>query len=319
MCLPKDRSDVLQSACAPLLTTDRKYTVVEAGDDHTVVVPRPATLFASPIDGCTDDLQCQEIDLALIGNSTTLQAHNYHCEPDPAGGGVPQCVVACGSASDSPCDAGSICDSGTGRCILGPLDVAAECVAPLQNYEYHAGQAFTIVSTQHEYTGRQLVDPATGLCVPDATKSPLVVQRFHRLEAPCTDLSVTATTPNPCSLTLTEPFAISGGGIGLRTTSGIRIRSVGLTFDMTDVAIPLPGFPGVRYSPIFDDYSMVMSITAGFSALNVNLFAPVPQRIRLSPYGELYIVDSGDDSANFSTGQVVPLLQNGTIGAFILK
>lgn len=320
MCLPKASRDQLLAACAPLLTTLRRYTVVEAADDHTVVVPRPATLFASPIDGCTDDLQCSEIEASFLGDST-LTPHTYHCEPDPAGGGPPQCVVACGAPTDPDCDPGSICDQGTGRCINGPIEVNPDCLAPLQNFEYHAGSAFTIVSSQHEYGSSQKVDPQTGFCVPDATKGPLVLQRFHRLEAPCTDLSITATTPNPCSLNLTEPYTLpNGGGVALRQTYGIRIRSVGITFDMTDIAIPLPGFPGARYSPIFDDYTMVMEIAAGFNPLTTSLFAPLPERIRIAPSTSLYIVDSGDDSANFSTGQVVPLVNiDGTLSPNILK
>jgi hypothetical protein len=221
----------------------------------------------------------------------------------------------CGAVDDIPCDEGSICDpgvdpaSGTGHCILGPIVVDSSCLRPLQNFEYRGGSAFTIVSSQDEFGSRQKVDPQSGLCVPDETKGPLVIQRFHRLEAPCTDLSISATTPNPCSLTLTEPANLPTGGIVTRQSYGIRIRSVGVTFDVTDVALPFLPIPGVRFSPIFDDYTMNFSFTAGFAPLNNILSAPLPERVREAPDTTLWFVDSGDDSANFSTGQIIPMFQ----------
>src|SRR5262249_3231910 len=137
-------------------------------------------------------------------------------------------------------------DAATGRnpgtCVFGPVAFPPECVFPLQRYAYRAGDAFTIISSQSEYQSR-LIEDANGQCVEDPTLSPLVVQRFYRLEPPCVDIAgqpETETFPNPCSVTFNEPIFGKDPSVAanLRKSRGIRIRSLGVTLDVTDVGIP---------------------------------------------------------------------------------
>lgn len=316
MCVAAAQRDQVLTACQSALTSRREYSVLEAGDDHTIVVPRPDILIGSPIDGCSDAVQCSEIDALLhpppVGSSAG--PHTFSCAGDPVMGGPARCIYSC--TADADCLAGSVCDVPTSRCILGPVDIAPSCVLPAQRYEYRAGDAFSVISSQDEYGSRERVDPGSGLCVPDTSLSPLVVNRFHRIEPPCTDLSVTGIAPNPCSIPdLTEPVpSASGTTFDQRPAFGIRIRSVGITLDVTDVAIPLlnpqnlPELMGVRYSPIGDDYQMSIAIAGGFSPAFAGLDAALPQRLKIGPDSTLWVIDSGINSPLLRNGQVIPVV-----------
>ncbi len=322
MCVPTAQRDQILTTCQSVLTSRREYSVLEAGDDHTIVVPRPDILIGSPIDGCSDANQCGEIDAILHppAAGSTAAPHTFSCAVDPVMGGPSRCIYSC--TADSDCLAGSVCDVPTSRCVLGPIDFPSVCVLPAQRYEYRAGDAFSIISSQDEYGSRETVDPRSGLCVEDTSLSPLVVNRFHRIEPPCTDLSVTGIGPNPCSIpSLTEPVpSASGTTFDQRPAFGIRIRSVGITLDVTDVAIPLPNpnnlpeLMGVRYSPIGDDYSMQIAIAGGFSPAFAGLDAALPLRVKIGPDSTLWVIDSGINAPLLRNGQVIPV-QLGLVNA----
>lgn len=316
MCVATAQRDQVLTACQTLLTSRREYSVLEAGDDHTIVVARPDILIGSPIDGCSDANQCGEIDALLhpppVGS--TAGPHTFSCAVDPVMGGPARCIYSC--SADTDCLAGLVCDAPTSRCVLGPVDIEPSCVTPAQRYEYRAGDAFSVISSEDEYGSRERVDPGTGLCVPDPSLSPLVVNRFHRIEPPCTDLSVTGLGPNPCSIPdLTEPVpSASGTSFDQRPAFGIRIRSVGITLDVTDIAIPLPNpenlpeLIGVRYSPIGDDYQMSIAIAAGFSPAFAGLDAALPLRLKIGPDSTLWVIDSGINNPLLRNGQVIPVV-----------
>jgi hypothetical protein len=325
MCFPSERAADLRTLCRGLLTTSRRYTVTEAADNHAVVVTRPRILDWTPIDGCSDGAQCMQIEDSLFAIAEAADStvpvsprHTFSCEADPAYGGPKRCLYSC--QGDSDCVAGSSCELSSGHCVLGPLP-PPDCVAPLQRYTYRTGDAFSVTSTSDEYRSREVVDPNSGLCVEDQKLSPLAVQRVPRLVPDCTDLSVTAIAPNPCHIPdLTEPVpAQSGTGYDLRPAYGIRVRSLGVTFDLTDVAIPHPSLPGVRYSPIAHDYAMLLQFAGGFFPLAVQLQAALPERVRVGPGGSLILIDSGDIAGQVTTGQILTVANNGSLSSNRLR
>lgn len=325
MCMPKDRALELTTTCRAVLTAQRRYTAVETADDHLVFVPRPSVLYASPIGGCSSDAQCATIEDELLtaaeaaagSTAPTLARHTYSCAVEPSMGGPARCITTC--RADADCDEGTSCDLSSGRCIYAPLP-PGECVGALQRYEVRAGDAFSIVSSNGEYRSRQ-VRASDGRCVPDESASPLWVNRFHRVEPLCTDLSATATGPNPCVIPdLWEPLLNADGQkYDRRPAYGIRVRGPGLTFDVTDVAIPLPGHPGVLYSPIVGNFGIGIRIAGGFTPLSQPLTLMLPERIRKAPDGSLYIVDSGDIPFSFVHGQVRNLNQSGVPTTITLR
>jgi hypothetical protein len=324
MCVRTDLVTQLEADCREIMIASRRFTITKAANEQLVVVPRLDVLAATPIEGCTDDAQCNAIESYLVTQAMmsatpgqVVARHTYACDADPGRGGTRQCITTC--AMDSDCQEGAVCDAGVGRCFLGVLP-PPQCVTPSQNFEVLAGNAFSVTSTNDEYRGRQVVDAATGLCVEDKTLSPLINNRFHRVEPACTDQPaplVTVTAPNPCSVDLQEPVSDPNHPTvppKLRPARGIRVRSPGLSFDVTDVAIPYPdgaGLPqGLHYTPINGAYSMVLDIAAGFAPMTVPLGAALPSRIRRGPDGSLWVIDSGDLPTGAAAGQVIQVIQS---------
>jgi hypothetical protein len=323
LCVAANRVTDLTGACRDVLIANRRYTAAEVGDDHIVVVPRPALLYATPINGCTDSAQCEAIEDQLLSASDTptlkLPRHTYTCAVEPTMGGPARCITTC--SSDLQCSVGTVCDGGSGRCVYGVIP-PPDCLAQLQRYEVHAGDAFNVLSSNGEFRSRTIVDPASHLCVQDQSLSPLLVDRFHRIEPECTEdptspAAVTTVAPNPCLLKdLPEPVA-SNGGYTTRSAYAMRVRSVGVTLDITDVAVPLAGQPDVLYSPIVN-YSLPIAIKAGFTPYATSLVSALPTRIRVQPGGTLWFVDSGD-AIGLGTGQVLSMSSNGQLTGDFLR
>jgi hypothetical protein len=320
MCLPAIDVTRLLGDCRETMIASRRYSAIEVGDDHVVIVPRKDVLYATPLDGCTDDAQCNAIEDWLVAQAqagaapgTPIIRHTYTCDVDGPRGGPKRCITTC--AADVDCTAGSVCDTAIGQCILGAVP-PPQCLAPLQRYEILAGDAFSIISSNGEYKGRQKVDPKSGLCVEDTSLGPLVINRFHRIEPTCTDLSTSAVTPNPCFIPDLQEPTNDSGGFAMRPAYGIRVRSPGITFDMTDVAVPYPDAanqPGRLFTPVNQSYTMAMRIGGGFIPMALSLNEALPSRARLAPNNVLWIVDSGDYPNGLTTGQVVQIV-GATIG-----
>ncbi len=324
MCVPSARVIEFSGDCAPLLTTVRRYTVVEAGDDHAVLVTRPRALPETPIDGCIDAPQCQAIQEQLLSarESAAMQAHGtlarhkFTCEPDPVVGGPNQCIEACDA--DDACELGTTCEMApgatTGRCVLGPIP-PAKCIAPLQRYEFRAANAYTVLSSSAGYRNRGIVDPSTKLCAIDETKSPLLIARFGRNEPPCVDTSPTAIGPNPCTMVgMTEPIepVNTTSPIEPRDTDAVRIRAPGVSLDIVDISIPLvlDGVPAGRYSPVQFGYQFQIQVAGGaLPFIETAVLANLPTRVRRGLNGVPWVVDSGDSAVVGGTrGQIIQVV-----------
>jgi hypothetical protein len=244
------------------------------------------------------DVSAVEVAQGLEPGSLTR--FGFTCEADAAMGGPPRCLMTCETSDD--CEAGSDCLSG--RCVMGPIP-PPDCVAPLQRYEARAGDAYSVVGSETGYLHRWEAAP-DGSCVEDVTRSELLTGRFHRDEPVCGPDSLVAISPNPCRFEgLEEPVGSDAGIIQLRDTWAIRFRSVGLTFDVVDVAIPMPNDPGQFYSPIPAGYAFSFVLQSGFEPRVLNIRAAYPERIRTEPDGTLWILDSGDDTRAGTRGQVI--------------
>jgi hypothetical protein len=314
LCMPRDRANDLTSRCRDLLVTARVFTMTQVGQGRALLLTRPATLPASPIEGCTDAGQCSVIEDDILDRTEfvngqpngTFPRHMYVCEVDPGMGGPPRCIPSC--TTDADCQSGSVCAGE--RCVLAPIPTA-ECVSALQRYEVRAGDSFVVLSSTNSFKHRQMVDPQSGRCVENTTLSPLIANRIRRMEPACGDLSATTVGPNPCTRTdLMEPL-LTEGTLGLRPAYGMRIRSPGVTFDITDVAFRNAAGGNVLVSTIPSGHFFTMSIAGGFQPMVFLLTAPLPERLRPAPDGSLWIVDSGDSSASLTRGQLLFMTQDG--------
>ena len=308
MCAPRDRQIEYQSDCRDLLVSQRSYTVLELYQDRAVITPRPEILPGTPVEGCTTSEQCVDIEAVLLERAEeaqelppgTFQRHRYTCERDVAMGGPRRCLAACDV--DEDCTEGSICVAG--RCMLAPVP-SPECMAGLQRYELRGGDTFMVLSSLGTFEHRQRVEEGTGRCVEDTSKSPLIGNRIRRIEPDCQGEEVSIVAPNPCHLpNLTEPVEVDGFFTQMRPSYGMRIRSPGLTIDVSDVAARLREFPSVLISNIPTGFAFQLDIVGGFAPFTFALSAALPERIRSAPDGSVWVVDSGDASGGLTRGQV---------------
>ncbi|MFH0901505.1 MAG: hypothetical protein V2A73_12835 [Pseudomonadota bacterium] len=302
-CIAAGTEDAIASACAELLTSVRVYSAVQVSQDRLLLATQPVVMDWTPVDGCSGDEQCAAIERVkeVLGE----ESRRWVCAPAHAGAERKSCLMACGV--DEPCANGALCDDGV--CVLGPLP-GKSCVASVQRYEIAAAAAFVVAGGQTGYLHRRIVDPASGQCIDDSAQSSLMVGRFQRIEEPCADSGLASLSPNPCSVVLEEPLVCSDSGkerLETRPSEAIRLRSVGMTFEIADVTVPLEEVPGVRYSPIPSGYELSFTIVGGHVPSVMMLGAALPERVRIGPDGKLWIVDSGDDYSSARRGQVLLL------------
>ncbi|HWU91267.1 MAG TPA: hypothetical protein VN253_28565, partial [Kofleriaceae bacterium] len=196
-CMRTDEADRLANLCKDFLTTARRYTVKTAQSGELLLVPRRFELRTTPLDGCTEDAQCQSLaDYALSASRSThpiddasnpslpRDTHTWACVADPnrapMGGTGKRCEMRCSATSD--CATGTICAGAvagqpmSGFCMEGVTPPQA-CVNGPQRYELHAGEAFTVLGSASGFVHPIIAD-AAGMCVKDPMASPLLVGRL---------------------------------------------------------------------------------------------------------------------------------------------
>jgi hypothetical protein len=324
LCVPDRDVAEVTAACRQILVSQRRYTMLDVHQDRALLVTRPAALAASPIEGCTSNEQCTRIEDAVLRRAeeddpntpegSLPRLGEFACEQDQARGGVPLCIPIC--ATDADCAAGSVCAGE--RCVLGPVP-PARCLAALQRYEVRSGDSFVVTSSGESFRHRQIVDPASGRCVEDPTLHRLFASRIRRIEPECTDLTVIGEGPNPCRIpNLTEPYS-TGGPQGLRPAYGMRLRSPGVTFDLTDVGFPLTAVDNVLVSTIPSGFAFELRIAGGFAPYSFVLEAAMPARVKAGPDAFVWVVDSGDLRGGLVQGQVIFVTQNGVLNLVRLE
>ncbi len=316
-CLPSDDIAVLSSACRNFLISSRRYSVASVAADELRLRTRNVVLRTTPLEGCTSAAQCttlDEIQQRLVSadepgaDDTELVAHGWACEADPSRAStVDRCVMTC--TDDSDCDAGTVCDEQ--RCVEGAVP-PLQCVTGLQAYDLRASDAFTVIGERQGYLHPWIAD-SDGTCIEDPGASPLLRGRMPLTAPACAGPTPSADDPNPCSLDVTQyEYARSyddacevtvGDPVG-RVTSGVRLRTPGLTMTMVDTTYPGDAtcigdragdwgavpvvFPGLSW-----DFRQVN----GASPLQLRLGsigATLPVQIVRGPQGSVWVVDEGD-------------------------
>jgi len=330
-CMLKDEADRLSNACKPFLTTLRRYTVGKSATGQLDLLPRKHVLRTSPVDGCTDDAQCQTLanyaarltsSLNPVDDKTAADPHMWSCRIDPdrapiAGTGK-RCIEAC--STDTDCDDGTVCDAGT--CMESVVPPQA-CVNAAQRYELRAGEAFAVVGTKSGYVHPIIAD-AGGSCVKDPAAKPNQIGRFT-LNPPACDPTADPGTgalpgggfePNPCFETIDETeyqpnWANLAGGsctlgspgtnLVMRPSDAIKFRNRGMTLDIVD-----PTYPGDavcigdrganlgRIPTVPPGFQIVFRQTAGFSPLIVQITPAYPVKAVIGPTQSVWVIDEGD-------------------------
>jgi hypothetical protein len=326
-CMLKDEADRLANTCKSFLTSLRRYTVAKSTSGQLDLVPRKHVLRTTPLDGCNDDAQCQQLaDYALTlassadprTDSTPNDTHQWACQADPLRAPEPgtgkRCVETC--TQDSDCDDGTVCDNGT--CMEGVIPPQA-CVNAVQRYELRAGEAFTVVGTTSGYVHPIIADPS-GTCVRDPNASPDQIGRIP-LVAPACDPTADPRTgalpgggfdANPCMETVDEteyeptyPNANSCAqgtpNLVTQPRDAIRFRNRGMQLDIVD-----PTYPGdqncigdrgrglVNVPTVSPGVQFSFRQTAGFFPMVLPVAPSYPVKVIKGPTESVWVIDEGD-------------------------
>lgn len=332
-CMLVNEADRLAVACKEFLTSQRQYTVSRTTGGELKLLPRKHVLLTTPVDGCTDDNQCQtlanyrlqNIDSAnLLGSTTAPDTHAYACAVDTArapelaadgASAMKRCIETC--SVDSDCDTGTVCDNGI--CMEGVIPPQA-CVNAPQRYELRASEAFAVVGSHSGYR-HQIIEDAGGNCVKNPKASMYDIGRIPLRAAACDPAADPYTgkhadgtfDPNPCETTVDQYeeqnnyvagtcTAASPAQIPVtRSADAIRYRGRGLTLTMVN-----PTYPGdltcigdrggnLGKIPVVPKlYQAAVRVVSGFAPLLVSTGAAYPVKVTRGPGESIWIMDAGD-------------------------
>lgn len=328
MCLPEDRADELAESCRDLLTSRRRFTVLETRANRLSLGERRRVLRTTPVDGCVDDAQCETLygaELALASDEDAVNLctpgdgvdspYAWSCEADPTRApGPDRCVMTC--EQDSECEEGWLCSGG--YCVESTLPPAA-CLGALQRYDVRVGDAFAAVGTRTGFLSQRMVDPDTGMCVDDPAAHPLAQGRLPLAAPPCPtgdingpgDLDgVEALSPNPCAVVVSHAQEDDQDQLQVRDAAAIRFRNPAFTIHLVDPVIEAScsgSETDVAVPTVFSGYQLQFPIVGGFIPLQVasevrtssdfRYDVRYPVSIARGPLGNLWIMDQGDISS----------------------
>jgi hypothetical protein len=327
-CMLTEEADRLAEACKDFLTSQRRYTINRTEAGVVTLLPRKHVLPSSPLDGCTDDNQCealadyaaQQATSAQPGEATATDAHSYKCildtERAPVPGTGKRCVESCTQTSD--CSTGRICQAGF--CMEG-VTPPQECVNAPQRFELRAGEAFALLGTRSGYVHSTILDTATGKCTRDPNAHPFDIGRVKLNPPPCDPtadprtglLPSGAYDANPCSLTVdhTEvaPKYVPGtctldnptSEIVTRQAPAIRVHTRGPTFTLVDPYVPgdqncirdRAGNLG-RIPLTFPGLQVAWRQTGGFVPETLFINPSFPVKVLRGPLQTVWVIDEGD-------------------------
>lgn len=331
-CMLVDEADRLADACKDFLTSTRRYTVNRTESGVLTLLPRKHVLSTTPVDGCTDDAQCEALADYAARNATSTQPgvadntdpHTYVCRTDidrapldGVGQTGKRCIESCTQTSD--CTTGHICQAG--YCMEGVVP-AQSCVNSPQRFELRAGEAFTLVGSRSGYIHSTILDSVSGKCAKDPNASPFDVGRI-KLTAPACDPGADPRTgllpdgvtydANPCALTVTHSENVPAYVAGTctvgdpatvlqdRQAPAIRIHTRGPTLTMVD-----PYYPGDqncirdrlgtlgKIPLVFGGYQIAWRQTGGFTPLLLPIEPSFPIKVVRGPQESIWVIDAGD-------------------------
>jgi hypothetical protein len=274
-CMLADEAERLATACKPYLTSLRRYTVRQASSGELQLLPRRVELRTSPLNGCTDDAQCQTLaDYALRltnaqhpnADTTGPDPHTWTCSADANRAPVTtgkRCELRCDA--DADCSVGSVCQGQgagpkSGFCMEGVFPPQS-CVNGPHRFELRAGNAFAVVGSRSGFIHPIIAD-SNGQCIKDPNASVLARGRIPLVAPPCDPTADPITgkrgdgtfDPNPCSVmaTTTEvqpPYIdVANGNCAVRTGDDLKANPA----PIVDVATPSMRFrnPGMTLTMV---------------------------------------------------------------------
>ena len=331
LCLPEDKVEQLSGQCKDILTSRRRYTILETYTDHLVLGERRRVLRTTPIAGCESDIQCD--DFAELAREITLdehplaialdppeQSYAWSCEADPSRApGPDRCVMTCETRAD--CEDGWACSGG--YCVEGQIP-PPQCFAALQRYQLRVGDALAVVGQRSGFLHNRIADPGTGACIDDPAANPLLLGRLPLQAPPCTGDGFTDFDVNPCSTTIDhieEYIPYSGDScaaqdVALRSreVTAIRFENPAMRFHLVDPtttgdATCIGDREGTwpAFSAMHPGFQLRFSITGAYLPMFVaGLTVAFPINITPGPEGGLWILDQGDVYSSLSTrGRIV--------------
>ncbi len=330
-CMLTDEAERLANACRDFLVSLRRYTIRFSKSGELQLLPRKHELSTTPITGCTDDAQCEELAdyaAALPSSANPIEAapatdsHTWACREDPdrrpGGNGSPlkRCLMTCETETD--CVAGTVCSGGY---CMESVTPPQSCINAPQRYELRAGEAFAVLGTRTGYQHPIIADP-NGNCVRDPAANPLLAGRIP-LSAPACDPTADPRTgrrmdgtydPNPCELTVDESeyqlnyvgetctLGTPDESIVTRDATGLRLRNKAMTLTLVD-----PTYQGdlrchgdragTRQDVplVSPGYQIAFRQTAGFIPLVLSGISPsFPIKVTRGPGQSIWVIDEGD-------------------------
>ncbi|MCU1281233.1 MAG: hypothetical protein JWM53_4779, partial [bacterium] len=345
MCLQVDKTQTTDSwsqKCGKLLRSQRKYRVLHArqaqpipGGGGSASTTDVLTLgeiyepeYAEETHTCTDNTQCGDVTVAAQVGGTTQQTS---CLLDSDG--QKRCLLPCDNLlSDNKCGPDFECAVsvfGDARCMRAPIFGGSgdatkpstlkvdptfwkTCMPEAQQYELHAGDAFTVAGTSSGFLTNEVVDKSTGECIlpPQTLETARLSQWRVPLTAPPCPANVDA---QPLVESIdpalqTNVCTVGGSSAGVR-----RIHFENPIFNIV-AQVPLTAMGRPIVPP--DATSISVNITGGGSnliaQLGVDVQAQQPRYATVAPDGQtLYIVDEGKSPVGSGLrGQILRLFSS---------
>jgi hypothetical protein len=320
-CLPTDAIDSLSAPCRDFLRSIRRYSVKDVETGMMTLEERPRVLRTTPLSGCVDDNQCQDLylieqqqlsDQHLIDDTTMPEARAFRCEPDPSRNGtIDRCVMHCDPQGDgTDCDDGTICNP-SGVCVEGPIP-PLQCVEALQRYEVRVGDAFSVIGSTSGFQHPIIAD-ASGKCIRDPDANPLLTSRIPLDPPACLGDGLTDLDPNPCTTTVQHAYfqqryvgetctpASPASQLTDAPFPAIRFRNPQMTFHVVE-----PTYRGDQMCRgdrlgtrtdipvVFPGLTLQFEQVDGLVPLQSGVAATFPVRIVPGPQNSLWVVDEGD-------------------------
>jgi len=277
-CMLENEAERLADACKDFLTSQRRYTVGRSASGELRLLPRKSVLRTTPLDGCTDNAQCEM--LADYASELTSSAHPFNDTPADSrtwacrvdteraplngpGQTGKRCLETCTTDPASKCTTGRVCQIAAGQtegyCMEGVTPPQA-CVNAPQRYELRASEAFTVIGTRTGYVHSTIRDTtSTDKCTKDPAGHPFEVGRIGLNPPPCDPTADPRTGrrpdgtfgPNPCSTTVEQteiqPAYANDQCVEASpaTTTAMR-QAPAITFHNRGMALTLvdPTYPG---------------------------------------------------------------------------
>ena len=167
-CMLKDEADRLANACKPFLTSLRRYTVGKSTSGELDLLPRKHVLRTTPVDGCTDDAQCQTLaNYAARLDELAEPGRRHDADRIRTRGRAASIRIAAPIARHRqalhrdvhrPTRTATTARSATAARAWRASMPPQACVNARQRYELRAREAFTVIGTRSGYVHPIIAD-----------------------------------------------------------------------------------------------------------------------------------------------------------------